>query len=36
MRALSLFGYGRLEGAASEWWAINFDGLGIRFTPSAG
>src|SRR5205085_1596113 len=31
---LAAFGYGRLGGAASERWAIN--GLGIRFTPSAG
>jgi hypothetical protein len=33
---LAAFGYGRLGGAASERSAINLDGLGIRFTPSAG
>src|ERR1700681_37465 len=27
---LAAFGYGRLGGAASERWAINLDGLGIR------
>jgi len=35
-RALAAFGYGRLGGAASDWWAVNLDGLGLRFTPSAG